>query len=321
MPFLEHCSYRTPVHLGRHFQTIYPSFFSKAPDANYQREKLSLDDGDFLYLDWAPVDTPSDQLLIICHGLCGSTHRHYCLSMVHAFRQKGIPCLAWNYRGTGQVENQTSRITCNNSTDDLHRVVLHAIEKGYKRIYLSGFSMGGNLVMLYLGRERKILPPEVKGGIAICAPIDSSASIDATHKALFGIYEQHFLKKMKQRILSVANLYPGFDFTNTMKAHSFREFDNAFTAPTQGFKDAEDYYNTSSAIPYLSQIDRPTLLLNPRNDPLLTPRCYPKQAAKDSQFFYLEIPHDGGHCGFLTKKGREWWPAERALQFTLEKLQ
>lgn len=316
MPFLPVSSYHSPIHLGGHFQTIYPSFFQKAPEADYQREKLPLEDGDYLYLDWARcADTPADELLIVCHGLCGHTRRHYCLSMVHAFREIGVDCLAWNYRGTGQVDNQTLHITSNNSTGDLHQVIQAAIQRGYRNIYLVGFSMGANIIFLYLGRECDIVPSQVKGAVGVCGPIDSATSIQKTHKALFGIYEKHFIRKLKQRAAAIGRNFPGLDLSATMKAKTFQDFDNAFTAPLMGFANAEEYYTASSSFPYLERIRVPALLINPVNDPLLTPNCFPVQKAEKNPCLYLEIPQDGGHCGFLTAKGKEWWPADRARQF------
>ncbi|MGN0867723.1 MAG: YheT family hydrolase [Oligosphaeraceae bacterium] len=315
MPFLASSTYHSPVHLGGHFQTIYPSYFATAPQVDYTREKLPLDDGDYLYLDWAKCPSPTDELLVLCHGLCGHTRRHYCLSMVHAFREIGVDCLAWNYRGTGQVDNQTLHITSNNSTGDLHQVITAAISRGYRRIYLAGFSMGANLIFLYLGREWAQVPPEVRAAVGVCGPIDSVASIQASHHALFGVYEKHFVRKLKQRAEAMARNFPGLDLPAIMKARSFQEFDQAFTAPILGFPTAQDYYRTSSAFPHLEKIRVPALLINPVNDPLLTPNCFPVQKARENPCFYLEIPQDGGHCGFLTPKGREWWPAERARQF------
>lgn len=317
MPFIA-STYKSPIHLGAHFETIFPSYFLKEDDVEYQRERIDLPDGDFLYLDWARCDKPTDELMVICHGLCGNTHRHYCLSMVHAFRKAGIDCLAWNYRGTGKVENRTLRFTCNNSTDDLHQVVMHAIRCGYKKIYLGGFSMGANLIILYLGRELKVIPDEVMGGVGFCAPIDGPASIQTSHKALFGIYEKHFLEKLKEKVQEVARNFPEFDATEALNARNFTEFDESFTARTMGFRGAQDYYVTASAVRYLGQIDRPTLLVNPKNDPLLGGDSHPVNEARESKFFYLETPEDGGHCGFLTPKGQEWWPAARARQFILE---
>ena len=139
-----------------------------------------------------------------------------------------------------------------------------------------------------------------------------------SHKALFGIYEKHFLEKLKEKVQEVARNFPEFDATEALNARNFTEFDESFTARTMGFRGAQDYYVTASAVRYLGQIDRPTLLVNPKNDPLLGGDSHPVNEARESKFFYLETPEDGGHCGFLTPKGQEWCPAARARQFILE---
>lgn len=317
MPLIAESTYHAPaLRGGAHLQTIYPSYFQKGVPVDYQREELMTPDGDSLLLDWAQCEKPTRELLLISHGLCGHTNRHYVLNSIHPFRRAGIDCLAWNYRGTGKSGGRTLHMTTSDSTDELDLVIRHAISKGYEYIYLLGYSMGGNLLMLYLGRENRHMPEQVRGGVAICATIDSLRCIDLMSSCFFGIYQRHFVKDLCSRIVKWHERFPEeLDISGIDGIRTFRDFDNRFTCPMMGFKDADDYYRKCSAADWLQNIQRPTLLINPENDPFLTGRCYPREEAEKNPFLHLEIPASGGHCGFITPPGRDWWPAARALQF------
>ena len=321
MPLLESSTYKAPPFCGgAHFQTIYPSFFMKELDVDYDRERLDTPDGDYLYLDWAKCEKPSParELLIVSHGLCGSTHRHYALSLVHAFRRCHIDCLCWNYRGTGRVDNQLAKVTTNNATYELQWVIDHAIAQGYQNIYLAGFSMGANLTLLHLGREASSIPAQVKGAAVVCATMDGPACIRNLATQLGGIYQWHFLKPLRRRMMDIHQKHPEVNIDGLEQIKSFQQFDNRFTAPIMGFRDAQDYYQQSSSYPWLNHIQLPTLIINPANDPFLGGKCFPRELASKMPNLYLEIPPDGGHCGFITPKHQEWWPAQRIRQFVLE---
>ncbi len=321
MPFIKQSTYQAPPFLTNgHFQTIVPSVLDLEKDVEYQREVMPTPDNDVIDLDWAFCDTPSKELLIISHGLCGHTHRHYVLSMVHAFRRCNIDCLAWNFRETGKTETRIARMTINDSSEELSWVVSHAIAAGYEHIYLAGFSMGGNITMLYLGRDADRLPPEVNGGIAFCGTIDGVVCNRQLDRQLWGFYEWHFLRKLCRRMTELQKRFPHIDTTDIEKIKTFQDFDNRYTAPMFGFKDAEDYYRTSSACNWLHRLSVPTLLVNPADDPFLAGQCYPVEIAEKSEHLFLEIPEYGGHCGFITPRKQEWWPAQRARQFVLENI-
>ena len=321
MPLIAHSSYQPPRFCGgAHFQTIYPSFFMKEREVDYERERFNTPDGDYLYLDWAkcPEPSPAHELLIVSHGLCGGTHRHYALSLVHAFRRCHIDCLCWNYRGTGRVDNQLAKVTTNNSTYELQWVIEHAIAMGYQNIYLAGFSMGANLSLLYLGREAKNIPEQVRGAAVVCATMDVPSCIISLQHSLGGIYQWHFMKPLRRCIAAMHAQHPEIDIAGLDKIKTFPQFDDRYTAPLMGSRDSQDYYKTSSANQWLEQISLPTLIINPANDPFLSDQCFPREIAARMPNLFLEIPPNGGHCGFITPKKQEWWPAQRIRQFMLE---
>lgn len=317
MPLVSPSSYHEPPWplRCRHVQTILPSYCRRGEDVHYQRETFPTPDGDEFWLDWSRVG--SDRLVIISHGLCGHTHRHYVLSLVKAFNAAGWDCLAWNYRVTGDSPGKILKFTTNNSTDELSWVTTHAIKKGgYRQVFLSGYSMGGNLTTLYFTRDGETLPPQVVGGVVFCATTDLVSCNESLNNFMGRVYARHFVKKLVRKLRARAELLPPeISLEGAEKFNTFPQFDNRFTAPLCGFKDAHDYYVTASACRYYDKLKVPLLMVQPRNDPFLKGDCFPVEEARRSSLLYLEMPRGGGHCGFITPGDGLWWPASRAIEF------
>ncbi|MFA6815230.1 MAG: alpha/beta fold hydrolase [Lentisphaeria bacterium] len=319
MPFIEHSTYQAkPWQSYRHFQTIFPSFFRKEKKVNYQREKFYTPNQDYFYLDWSFYNPKhhSDELVIVSHGLCGNTNRHYVLGIIRTFNRHGIDGMAWNYHGNGSCENGTPSVTTSNSSQELSWIVQHAIKRGhYKKVYLVGFSMGGNLTTLYLGRHNDI-PPQVAGGVCFCATIDLIANSKLLKNPMGRVYTIHFLSLLKKVIRQKHQQFPNLVSTYGLNdIHTILQFDNRYTAPMNGFRDIYEYWETASAYHWLNNLDVPLLIVNPANDPFTTGQCYPIETAKKSSKLFLEIPESGGHCGFITPENQVWWPAQRAYEF------
>ncbi|MBO4344224.1 MAG: alpha/beta fold hydrolase [Victivallales bacterium] len=297
-------------------QTIFPSYFRKCESVDYEREDFTAPDGLPILLDWSRRG--SRKLLIINHGLCGYTQRHYVLSTVRAFNAIGWDCLAWNYRGTGRTVTDRLQFTCNDSTDQMQWVTEHAIaEHGYEKVAFCGFSMGGNICLLYLEREADSLPKEIVGAVFVGATMDIHASAMKKKGFMVRIYEKHFVKMLDRIMIAKHEQFPdklnidGIENVTTMK-----QFDDRFTAPIMGFKDAFDYWEKTSACRWLDRLSVPVLIVNPLDDPFLHGLDYPFEEARRSKFLYLETPKHGGHCGFITPgKDNEWWPIKRMKEF------
>ncbi|MBR4219928.1 MAG: alpha/beta fold hydrolase [Victivallales bacterium] len=320
MPLIQPSSYKAPFLLGnRHIQTILPSYFRKADNSvTYDRETFIAPDKEPFLLDWARVpEGKSDKLLIISHGLCGHTRRHYALSMVKAFNTIGWDCLAWNYRGTGPSPVNSTHFTTNDSSDHLKWVTEHAILKGkYKKVALVGYSMGGNLCMLYLTREAATLPSEIVGSALFCAAIDLKDCAEKFQAFPGSIYCAHFMKKLVKVALDIHEKLPDqVNINGIEKVKSTFEYDDLITAPLLGLKDAITYYQKASACFMLDKLNIPTLMVNPKNDPFLGGGCFPLETARNSKTLFLETPDSGGHCGFITLGHEEWWPTKRAKEF------
>jgi len=281
-----------------HLQTIVPALFRSVKNVYYRRERIYIPDGDFLDLDWS--ETGSQSLAILSHGLEGSADRSYIKGMVKVMNQAGLDALAWNFRSCSGESNKLLRMYHMGASDDLHLVVEHALRTDkYRQIYLLGFSMGGNITLYYLGKQAGQVPPEVKRAVVFSVPCHISSASKKMARPENRVYMQRFLKTLHQKLTDKLALMP--DEMNMEGYHSlksFPEFDERFTAPMHGYKNAEDYYESCSSRQFLPQIQIPTLLVNAQNDPFLSPECFPVPEAEANKYFYLEMPCRGGHVGF-----------------------
>ncbi|MBL6449013.1 alpha/beta fold hydrolase [Fulvivirga sp. 29W222] len=315
MPLVQ-SKYIPPFYLKNgHMATVIPSAFRKVNDVEYVRERIDTNDGDFLDLDW--LAQGSEKLVVISHGLEGSSQRPYVRGMAKYFHKYGWDVLAWNCRSCSGEINKKPRFYHHGDTEDLAQVVRYAVERyGYSTIVLVGFSMGGSMTLKYLGEMVDHVVPQVRGGAAFSVPVDLGSSVDELARKHNNFYRKRFLRKLEHKIKVKAEQYPEkiqcSDFSNI---RYFPDFDNLYTAPLHGFKDAADFYNRASANRYMYNIELPTLLVNAWNDPFLPKECYPEKECEIHDYLYFESPDYGGHVGF-TLKGSEFnYMERRALQF------
>ncbi|MGD9217314.1 MAG: alpha/beta fold hydrolase [Desulfobacteraceae bacterium] len=317
MPIVSPSSYRPPFYLRNgHLQTICPALFRRFDVNLYRRERIETDDGDFLDLDWSNVG--SSMLGIISHGLEGNSHRPYVVGMASMLNQKGWDALAWNYRSCSGQINRRLRFYHNGSIDDLGTVVQYALgNKHYEKIVLIGFSLGGNLTLVYLGSHGSELPPQVVCAAVFSVPCDLAASADVLARMRCKPYMRNFLSSLHQKIREKMKVMPeqihdrGFH-----RIKNFKEYDDRYTAPLHGFKSAEDYWEKCSSIAYIPKVRIPTLIVNALDDPFLADKCYPVKAASESPYVYLETPRSGGHVGFIQFNGdKSYWSENRAMEF------
>lgn len=310
--------YTPPPCFGNgHVQTIFPTLFRQVDGVTYKRERIQTPDQDFLDIDWSVRGNP--RLAIISHGLEGCTDRAYIKGMVKALNRQGWDVLAWNYRSCSGKPNKKLRSYHNGVTDDLACVIRHAGQKrSYRRIALIGFSLGGNLTLLYLGREKT--DPRICASIVFSVPCDLAASAQTLASPVNKIYMKRFLRELRQKIRAKMKYWPGRITDNGYhKIQSFKDFDDAYTAPIHGFKDAEDYWEKCSSKPYIPDIKVPTLIVNAKNDPFLHPLCYPFDEADNNPLVTLEVPSSGGHVGFVSFNAQGiYWSERRAVAFLNE---
>lgn len=323
MPIVKAPDYHPPPGFTNpHLQTIFPALLRRVTGVVYQRERIDTPDGDFLDLDWSRVGSP--RLVVISHGLEGNSHRSYVLGMVRAFNRRGWDALAWNFRGCSGEMNRKPQFYHSGASYDLDTVIQHVLDRfGYQHLALVGFSMGGNMTLKYLGERAENIPHILRAAVAISVPCELVSSARKMDTRLSNrLYLYRFLRMLRKKVEAKARLFPeALDPAPLRWIRSFRQFDDLYTAPLHGFKDALDYWQKASAKPLLAFITVPTLLLNALDDPFLTPECFPFKEAGANPYLYLQAPRHGGHVGFVQWKSRgEYWSEERAIQFVTGQL-
>jgi uncharacterized protein len=308
--------YKAPLPLfNPHLETIYPALFRKVTAPDYTRERILTPDNDFLDLDWLAIDSP--HLVIISHGLEGNTSRAYIRGMALACYKTGYDALTWNFRGCSEEMNHQLRFYHSGATDDLECVIRHALSKRvYQLISLIGFSLGGNLTLKYLGERGNSVYHIIKNAVTFSVPMDLYTGCLKISTPSNWIYAQRFLRSLKAKVKIKSAKLGGIDTTGIDKINSLIEFDNRYTAPIHGFRDALHYYKECSSINYVQNIQIPTLIVNAKNDPFLSKECYPIESLKNHPAVKLEVPEQGGHVGFsLFGQNGVYWSELRTLEF------
>jgi predicted alpha/beta-fold hydrolase len=305
-----------PFFRNPHLQTLFPTLFRRVPGISYTRERISTPDDDFLDLDW--VRRGSNRLVVVSHGLEGDSQRAYVKGMVRAALKQGFDALAWNFRGCSGVPNRQPRLYHSGSDNDLETVLRHVLEHcDYRAIALVGFSMGGNVSLVYLGRRQHAIDPRIKCCVAFSVPGDLADCSRALARPENRIYMKRFLKMLHAKVRMGQERFP--ELINDRDYHlirNFYDFDNRYTAPLHGFKDAEDYWRQCSAARFIPGIRIPTLLVSALDDPFLGPGCYPRKEAAANPVFTFETPAHGGHVGFVSfNREKIYWSETRALAF------
>ncbi len=301
-----------PILVNGHWETIFPVLFRKVDGINPTRQRINTPDNDFIDLDLSVIG--SKNIVIICHGLEGSSQKPYMLGMMKAANNLlKWDALAWNYRGCSGEMNLTHRFYHSGATDDLELVVNYAKSRGYESIVLVGFSLGGNLVLKYLG-ETAESKPYIKSAAVFSVPLDLKKSSEKMMKWFNYLYSQRFLKSLKEKFNQKQPPLP-MPVTKEMidKIKHVFHFDDLVTAPLHGFEDAIHYYKSCSSLFFLAKIRTPSLIVNARNDPFLSDTCFPD--LKDNEYIYFETPDKGGHCGFPDLNNSYYWSERRAMAF------
>ncbi|MEP5610836.1 MAG: alpha/beta fold hydrolase [Cyclobacteriaceae bacterium] len=279
-------------------ETIIPSLFYKVEGIRYERERLELNDGDFLDIDW--IKNGNKRLLVLSHGLEGSSHRHYIQRPAKYFSKKGWDILAWNNRSCSGEMNRLPRFYHHGATEDIAKVIERGLGDGYEEVVLMGYSMGGGMQQKYLG-ERTV-DARIKGAISFSVPCNVKDSAEQLGMKGNRKYERRFIKKLKGKIVEKSKIME-LDISGIDQVNTFPQFDERFTLNLfPGYKDADDFYEKITSDQFLDKITVPLLIVNAENDPMLGAKCYPIELARKSSLVHLEMPKKGGHVGFTDKK-------------------
>lgn len=317
MPVLESNYKASFVFRNGHVSTIYSGLVRKVNGVIQKRERITLPDDDFLDLDWSYSEEKTNKVIILLHGLEGNAQRPYMTGTVKLFNKNHIDAVCVNFRGCSGTANLKYRSYHSGATEDLEAVVNHiSSNKDYSEIYIKGVSLGGNMVLKYLG-ERNRIPEQIKAVIAVSVPCSLEGSARKLHTFENRLYHDRFKKHLVDRLKIKQQQFP--DMLSLQALHSIKtlyDFDTIYTAKAHGFKSGSDYYNQCSCLQFLPQIKIPTLIINALNDSFLSHECYPVKEAKQNPYLFLEMPSHGGHAGFVDKKN-VYYNENKALDFAL----
>lgn len=316
MPLLKSTYKPSGIYRSADVNTIYAATLRTVKLPPYIRERITLRDDDFLDLDWSYADEPKGQkAAILLHGLAGSADRPYMKGMARILNKNGWDVIAMNFRGCSEELNKYFKSYHGGSTNDLEDVIDHVnkIEK-YKQLALVGFSLGGNILLKYLGEDRQI-PKEIKAAVAVSVPCDLSGSLGEISRTRNFIYSKRFELKLKEMLFARSKKFPDKLSKQEIEAcSSLNDIDELYTSRAHGFENAADYYKRNSSRQFLENIQKPTLLISAKDDSFLSNSAYPVQEAENSKFLHLEIPAHGGHVGFVLP-GPDFYHEKRTVEF------
>ena len=301
---------------GGHLQTIYPAIWMRKPQVTYRRERWDTPDGDFIDVDFVDGQ-PGQPLLVLFHGLEGSSDSHYARALMAHVAACGWSGAVPHFRGCSGEANRAPRFYHSGDAQEIDWILRRLAEPSRSprgRLYAVGVSLGGNALLRWLG-ESQHEADFVDAACAISAPLDLAGGGAALSRGLNLIYTRVFLQTLKPKCLHKLTQFPGlFDRETMLRARNLREFDNVVTAPLHGYRDTDDYWDRASARHVLPDITVPALVLNAKNDPFLPAQHLPQAA---SRFVTLDYPQYGGHVGFAIGglPGRLNWLPERILHF------
>jgi predicted alpha/beta-fold hydrolase len=310
-------NYKAPAYLpGGDLQTMAPALFRNVTGVHYRRERINTPDDDFLDLD--RIDSDSTKVAVIVHGLEASADTPYIRGMGKLLHANGWNVVAMNLRGCSGELNSTARAYHSGSTDDLDTVITHILNKNnYRELALVGLSLGGNLVLKYLGEKGDKVPPQISRAVAISVPCDLAAGATQLDQRLPFIYRDRFLKTLKQKLRERHGQLPfPLSLSQIKKIKTLVEFDNVYTSRMYGFSDAADYYEKCSSQQFIGQIKLPVLILTAKNDPFFTHACLPYSVCEKHPTVFLETPATGGHVGFtINRINGKYYSEQRTLEF------
>ena len=311
--------YRAPWWLpGGHLQTLYAALLARKPRVVYRRQRWDLADGDFLDLDW--IDGETDKpLLVLFHGLESSSQSHSSRVLMNALGQRRWRGVVVNFRGCSGTPNRLARAYHSGDSAEIKMVLTHLkVVAGEQALYAAGISLGANALLKWLGESGSEAQQLVARAAAVSAPADlanAGARLDRGFNRYS--YTPHFLNTLRRKTLEKINAHRLPITPQALRtAKTLYAFDNLYTAPMHGFRDADDYWLRASSKPWLNSIAVPTLIVHAHNDPFLPASTY-LQGVQLSTQITLDLPRQGGHVGFVSGPfpGNLNWLPDRVLNF------
>ncbi|MCE4060701.1 alpha/beta fold hydrolase [Pandoraea sputorum] len=316
--------YRPPRWLpDGHSQTIYPALLGRRPSVEFRRETWDTPDGDFVDVDWlvappasqksppAPDGLVETPLLVLFHGLEGGSGSHYARTLMREVQAQGWRGVIPHFRSCSGRMNRGPRFYHSGDSTEIDWMLQRLRAHTSGPIFAAGVSLGGNVLLRWLGEREGHATQVVSAACAISAPLDLRAGGLALSHGFNMVYTRNFLGTLKKKALAKLDQYPGlYDRDLMMAARDLGEFDHVVTAPLHGYHSAFDYYTRASSKPILPAIEVPTLVINARNDPFQPASALPGEGDV-GRFVQLLQPAHGGHVGFMSGPfpgGLTWMP-------------
>jgi predicted alpha/beta-fold hydrolase len=303
--------YKPPfIYRSRHLSTILPAIYRKrlfdlasipTQDdllAGFERERVNTPDDDFFDIDC--LKQQSKRVVILLHGLEGSSKQHYMLSQAYQFYALGFDIISVNFRTCSGEMSRTKKLYHSGDTDDL-AFLIDKVKASYAEISLIGFSLGGNVLLKYLGETKT---KTITSAAAFSAPLDLESCAYELEKGFSRIYCREFMSTLSRKAESIQKRFLDSEIKHVKarKLKSFLDYDEQVTAPLFGFKSAKDYWTRSSSRSFLKDIQVPTLIMSAKNDPFLGEACYPESSEIQNENLRFKYPQFGGHVGFTINK-------------------
>ncbi|HPK10117.1 MAG TPA: alpha/beta fold hydrolase [Saprospiraceae bacterium] len=286
-----------------HINTIYPHYFRKQNRPDYFRDYYTTDDGDFIEVD--KILKGSKKVLLLLHGLEGSSDSQYIIGIVDALKDSPLDIWAMNHRSCSGKMNHSTTLYHSGFVEDV-RMLLNELRPKYDEIIIVGYSLGGNMALKYMGTEEN--HDKIGQVFAVSVPLDlkeSSKKLSTLGNRMYVIkFLETLIPKMKEKAIQHPDLFTSKEL-NSIK--SMTDFDNIVTSRLFGFKDAQDYYNKANSLQNLSDIKIPTTIIAAEDDPFLAEAAYPIKEVKSNKNLSLVLTKYGGHVGFCYHNRKKYW--------------
>ena len=308
---------------GGHQMTLYawarPRTFHALPPPRIRYFDVASDTRVLAHCHWQPVPDQCPTLVAL-HGLEGSSTAHYMRGLADKAYSQGFNAVLLNQRNCGGTEHLCRGLYHSGLSEDPAVVIQELINlDGSRAIVVVGYSLGGNLALRLAGTYGTTPPPELRAVCAISPTMDLGLCVEALERRSNAIYEWNFVRNLKRRMRRKAHMLPGrFDLGRLTHVRTVREFDELFTAPHNGFLDADDYYFRASSLRVVDQITVPTLILASDDDPFVPAHQFNQQQIVKNSAIRVMVTKGGGHCGFVTDRTERfdgYWAEQTAMLF------
>ena len=306
---------------GPHAQTLWSQYFRRRRIPPMTLERLETPDGDRIHLYHRDVGAGRPRIILL-HGLEGSIRSHYVQGIVRGAEAHGWSTTLLVFRGCGPELNSAPRMYHSGETSDLRFVLTELTRRESRtKLALAGVSLGGNVLLKFLGEDPENVPQQVMAAATVSVPYDLEAGSRHLQKGFARVYDRHFLKSLQRKALLKLQQHPGlFSRDRLLAAQTIEAFDDAVTGPVHGFDGSGDYYTRSSSIHFIERIAVPTLLLSAMDDPFLPADVLGRvrSVASTNPGLTVEFTAHGGHVGFLAGSvpfRPVYWAEQRVLDF------